>query len=271
MKDLLRIYGTVALLAPCLLWTNCSNESSIVSSDGDVGNTNFTATKSFSFQVDIINQTRLSVESINGNIIITGRTGSNSIVITGERRVGSESVEDAEAHLQELEVSVSDLGNEILVKTTQPGETNGRSYIVNYDITLPKGLKVLTSSINGSVAIDSISNRVSTDLTNGQITLDEILGNTDIDLENGIIDAEVTVPLDGTADMRTTNGNIDLDIPQSTSAEFSATVVNGIITVSDLDLQDPVSTSSSLTGTLGDGRGTISLSTTNGNINVKGF
>jgi hypothetical protein len=272
MKDILRNYKVMALLSTCLFWIYCDNDADIVGSDDNVSNTNFIASRTFSFEVDIVNQSRLSVESINGSVVITGRTGVNSAVITGERKVGSESVEDAEAHLEELEVSVSDLGNEILVQTTQPSETHGRSYTVNYDIALPNDIEVMITSINGNVEIDSIGNQVTTSLTNGQVILDEISGNTDIDLTNGNINAEVTLPLDGIMDLDITNGNIDLDIPINTSATFSAGVVNGLITISDnLTLHNPASTPTSRSGTLGGGRGTITLNTTNGNINVTGF
>jgi DUF4097 and DUF4098 domain-containing protein YvlB len=92
-----------------------------------------------------------------------------------------------------------------------------------------------------------------------------------VDLINGDIDGKVTLPLDGTIHMGITNGSIDLDIPQNTSAEFTAGVTNGSISVSNLELRNRVETSKSLTGTLGDGRGTISLNTTNGNIMVTEF
>ena len=71
--------------------------------------------------------------------------------------------------------------------------------------------------------------------------------------------------------MQLTNGMLELDIPQNTSAEFEATTATGTIIVSNLLLQNRVETSKSLTGTCGDGRGTISLRTTNGGIVVTGF
>ena len=71
--------------------------------------------------------------------------------------------------------------------------------------------------------------------------------------------------------MSKVNGSIQLSIPQNTSAEFSATVTIGDISVSNLVLQNQESTPNSLRGTLGAGQGTISLSTVNGNIRVTGF
>jgi DUF4097 and DUF4098 domain-containing protein YvlB len=180
-------------------------------------------------------------------------------------------MQDAEAHLPELEVSVTEVAGEVYVKTTQPTETHGRSYVVDYTITLPKELEVVVTNVNGAVDIDSVNNSVSLVNVNGQVALGQIFGSASVNLVNGQIAAEVSLPKGGTISMITVNGGIDLEIPQNTSAQFSATVVNGTISTSDLVFIGVVSTPTSLTGTLGLGEGTIALSTTNGNISVDGF
>ena len=106
---------------------------------------------------------------------------------------------------------------------------------------------------------------------NGTVTLNEILGNVAVELVNGYIDSKVTLPLDGAINMGVANGNIKLDIPKNISAQFTSNVANGKINVSNLNLQNKVETSKSVSGTCGEGRGTINLSTVNGDINVKGF
>jgi len=242
-----------------------------VRSTDNVSNTNFVAADSFSFEVEIETHTRLRLEGINGNVTISALSEADSVIITGEKRVGSESTQDAEEHLQELEVSVADMGSDVRVKTIQPEQTHGRSYVVDYTITLPQNLEVLVTNVNGAVTIDSINNSVSVVNVNGQVTLNEIFGSVLVSLVNGQIQAEVTLSTDGTIVMTTVNGGIGLDIPQSTSADFSASVVNGTIGISNLVLTNQVSTPDSLTGTLGDGQGTISLSTVNGSISVSGF
>jgi DUF4097 and DUF4098 domain-containing protein YvlB len=270
MKRTFSKFIVLVLLTACISWIHCGKDNS-TDSTGNVKNTDFVAEESFSFEVDVKDHTRLRLEAVNGNVIITGLSESDSVMITGEKSVGSESIKDAEDHLQELEVSVQDLGSEVFVKTVQPGQTYGRSYVVDYTITLPKSLQVLVDNVNGTVRIDSINNRVSADNVNGQVTLNEIFGSAFVNLVNGQIEGEVTLPMAGTADMSTVNGNIELDIPGSTSAEFSASVTHGIITISNLVLQNEVRTPTSLSGRLGDGQGTISLSTVNGSISVSGF
>lgn len=270
MKSIFSKFIILILLFTSICWTNCGKNKS-TGSDDRVDNTNFTAERSFSYQVQVIDHSQLSLEAINGNIEITGTSNSDSVIITGIRRVGSESTEDAEEHLQLLEVSVEDLGNKILVKTIQPEKSYGRSYQVNYIITLPKDLEVLVSSVNGNVTLDSIYSDVIISNVNGTITLNEIYGSASVSLTNGEIAGEIIMPEDGIIDMSLVNGNIHLNIPVNASAIFTAIVTNGNIVVSNLVFQNQIVTSTSLSGTLGDGTGTISLITVNGNINVSGF
>jgi hypothetical protein len=255
MKRIFKLSLLWIFLANSVFLMNCSKDdpTSPNNSNDNVSNTNFAAEASFSYEIDVMGHSGLSMEAINGTIVITEVSGSNSVKISGEKRVESESTEDAEAHLKELEVDVQDLTSEILVRTVQPKQSGGRHYIVNYTITLPPNMDIAVNSING------------------RVSLDEIHGNVFVDLINGDIDGEVTLPLDGTIDMKLTNGRLELDIPQNTSAEFTASIANGSISVSNLELQNRVETSKSLTGTCGDGHGTISLNTTNGEIIVTGF
>jgi len=265
-----KVIAVALLLGTCVVWIHCDEEGPTEKND-NVKNTDFVAEESVSFKIAVTDQLRFRLEGINGNVSIVGVSPADSVMITGEKRVGSDSMADAQEHLQELEVLVQDSAEEIFVETDQPQETHGRSYVVDYTVTLPRDLEVLVTNINGTAEIESIHNSVTVNSVNGLVTLDEILGSALIGLTNGQITSRVTLPLDGTIEMITANGVIELHIPQNTSAEFSAIVGNGLITLSNLDLKDQVSSANSLSGTLGEGQGTIALSTGNGNIFVTGF
>lgn len=253
-------------------------------------NTIFEAEEPFFVEVEAGYEALLVLEGINGDIIITGVNDTNSAVITGMKRVRSDSIYDAEEHLQEIEVNVLSMENEIYIETIQPQDTEYRQYQVDYEITLPKDLEILLDSANGNIILDSIYNDVTVyhmngdiilieiigsplvDLMNGDVTLIEVVGSTFVYLVNGDIESDVTLPLNGIIDLYTVNGSIDLYIPANTSAEFSAAVSIGDISISNLVLENEVRTSTSLSGSLGYGQGTIFLEIENaGNISVFGF
>ena len=271
MKNTFNRWTMMILLAAWFLVMACTSDDNPVDTDRDVANTDFVAEESFSFQLAVINHARLGLEGINGNITINGDSKTDSVIVTGTKRVGSESTADAEAHLDELDVSMQNLTMEVLLRTTQPQETHGRNYVVDYTITVPDNFEVTVVNVNGTVTIESINSLVTVENENGQITLGDISASVYTSLTNGQISGEVTLPWNGTIEMDNTNGNIELELPSTTSAEFSARVVNGNIVLSNIALQNQVSSSTSLSGTMGDGQGTISLVTVNGNISVSGI
>jgi predicted RNA-binding protein len=248
-------------------------DSSGPSSGGQVGNQNFLAEVSLNIDLDATARTTFRVEGINGNIDVVGVAGTETFMIRGERQVWSESVADAQDYLDRLEVVITELGNEILIRTVQPSNTGGRNLVVNYQLSVPARLIARLVNLNGNVTARLMDDDVTVNNTNGNVTLDDILGDQNVMLVNGNVESQTPVLAQGgVIDLETVNGNVVLDIPQNTSAQFTANLVNGTISVSGLLFQGPVSsTPTSLTGTLGGGQGIIDLRTVNGNIQASGF
>ncbi len=253
-------------------WNGWGNWDGLGCELDGVDNTDFEKLESFSFDVVVVNQTQFNLNGISGNVTITGMPGASSVIITGEKRVQSESDEDAQTFLQELTVNVDELPNEVRVETDRPQCNEGRNYIVDYTITLPDFLKTQVNIISGDVTADAMESDLVLNNLSGDITITNIHGSADIDMFNGTIEAEVTLPLNGKIDLNTFDGDINLSIPENTSAEFSATVANGTISVTNLDLLNKVETSTSQRGRLGSGQGSISLKAgQSGDIDVIGF
>ncbi len=238
--------------------------------DGN-GGTRFEEEEPFSFEITVDNQDQFNLLGVNGEITITGQSGADSVIVTGIKRVQSSiSSQDAIDHLQDLQVDWESVANEISVATTQPQDTAERNYTVDYTITLPQYFKIQVNSINAIALLDSINNDVAVNIANADVTLRNIHGSASVVVANGTIDGEVVIPLNGTIDLSTATGSIQLAIPVNTSAEFSATARFGNINVSNLVFQDEVRTSTSLTGVLGSGQGMISLNAM-GDVIVSGF
>jgi len=271
------------LLAYALVFSACAIDG-VIDYSGDA-----TVVEEFTFEVAVRSQSRFRLEGVNGSIDIFGVPGASKVEIWGERRIKSQSTEDARAYLKNLEVRVTDGDAEVFVKTIQPRETHGRNLEVIYHIRMPDNWEALVNHVNGNILIDSlagkvsiglvngnvqlkkISGTISLNLTNGNVVLAKIIGTTFITLVNGNIDASVTLPQQGTCEMSAVNGTIALQIPQNTSAQFSAEVVTGSINTSGLVIHDKITTPTSVRGRLAGGEGKIALKTVNGNVIVKGF
>lgn len=243
----------------------------IIDPSDQVNNTNYTAREAFDFDITVKYQKHIEIEGINGPITITGKTGISTVKIWGEKVVGSDSYEDAEAHLEYLKVQISDKTEKISIETNQPSLTHGRNYQVIYNVIIPDNWDIAIGNVNGRVEVDSLNGNIGIGLVNGDVVLTEISGNTAVGLTNGAVYSKMALPLNGFCKINTVNGQIQLSIPKTTSAELAAKVTNGTVSVSNLMLKNMVNSRNSISGVLGNGEGTITVESVNGTISVSGF
>lgn len=230
---------TLITVAVLLIFFSCADVSvnpvADINGPGFIVDQKYKASESFSDNATVTSQSTIKVENINGEVNIKAVSGTDKVTISAEKIVGSDIYQDAVSGLKNITIEVNELDSELLVKTIQPAFSNGRSYSVNYTISVPSYLNVIVTNVNGKIS------------------------------------GQLSVPTNGTVDMNLKNGTIDLDIPQNTSADFSASLVNGSISVQNLTLSNKVATNNSVQGKLGNGEGVVDLRTTSGNINVSGF
>jgi hypothetical protein len=268
MMRTMTIKGVVllALLGICLVWLGCGSSST----GPDDGDNDYTAQKSFYHRFDVVGQTGLRVEAISGTVTVKGVAGSDSVVIKGVMRVDAPSQQDADSRLEGLDVIVKNVQEEISAETSQPDETEGRNYEVDYEIMIPAEMTVLVTSVNGNITIQDVASELTVSSVNGGVVLDGLEGDASISVVNGTVVGDATLPANGQITLAVVNGGVGLEIPQETSADFSARVVNGSINTVDLTFTNLETTPTSIVGILGDGEGELDIVVTNGTILVTG-
>ncbi len=220
--------------------------------DSSIRNTDFVARASFSHTLDAAAKTSIRIDGVNGTITVRGVRESGVVLIEGERRVGSESLSDAADFLSRLTVDVTESGGEIIARTDQPDNADGRECVVDYEVTIPSDLPVDIHQANGVIVLEAIES------------------STNVYLANGTLASEIDLPPGGSIDLAVVNGILTLEIPASTSADVSASVTNGEMHVAGLDFTGQAITDRTLTGTLGSGDGSIRLNVVNGILNLVG-
>lgn len=252
--------------------TGGDDDDRVVCPPDEVNFTGFSAQEAFNFNLAVLNHDELLMLGKDGDISITGDPGAASVMVTGVRRVLSDSAQDAQEHLQMLQVRTEDLNTRARIITERPDCTLGREYIVDYTITLPDYFQLRINNLGGVITIDAINDEISVNNLAGDVTLTNIVGSIEVNLLSGKISAGIlSLPLNGTIDLNILNGNIDLEIPTNTSASFLAEVNSGSISVTNLTLINEITTPTSVSGTLGSGQGSIHLETEIiGNIDATG-
>jgi len=230
----------------------------------------FEVAEAFSYQVDATTQVQLRLENINGTVQIVGDPSASVALVRGERIVGSDSRSDAQRYLNRVTVDVDVQGDQIVVRTRQPNDSDGRRVVVDYDVIIPADMDVRVFNINGEVEVEDFDSDVDVENTNGIVRVLDIHGDVEVDLVNGNIIGDISPPPNCYVDFAVVNGGITLDLPFSVSAILEADVTNGGINLIGLSVVDATTTNRSLHGKLGGGNGLIDLQTVNGTITIRG-
>jgi len=178
-------------------------------------------TESFNREYPVNPQTIVRVSSINGGITITGWAG-DSVSVSAVKH--SRSGEDG---LRNLNISVSQLGNYLVIETKYTGQLLMQSG-VDYSIKIPFNTTIdsLTTT-NGGIQVSNVKGNLSTVSSNGAITIENVNGIVSVTTSNAHIDIQNVT---GIGNLRTSNAAVDTEI-QSISSDVDIETSNGAVTV----------------------------------------
>jgi DUF4097 and DUF4098 domain-containing protein YvlB len=257
-----------------------------------------------SYEADLDGVEQLALTIINGSITIE-TWDRDRIEIDIEERIKARDEDDAEELADGITLD-GEIRGDTLVVDIDWGEfySKRRRYACNLDIRLPASLQLKLKTTNGSIGIDPMNNRVRATTTNGSVTsrgateaelyttngrieatnidgeilarttngslhLESLNGPVTGDTTNGSISAIINSVLTGDVELSTTNGNISLRVHSDSSFFIHAGTSNGRI---DDSLHggsfDYNRRRTSMEGSYNGDRNSVSLGTTNGNIDI---
>ena len=132
------------------------------------------------------------------------------------------------------------------------------------------GGDITADSSNGPIEVRGADGYVTARTSNGHITVEESAGVMELRTSNGPITASIPA-VRGDVKITTSNGAITLRLAETLDARLIATTSGGRIAASNLPLQLEESSGTRIVGTLGDGGPTITVTTSNGGINLEGL
>ncbi|MCC6930262.1 MAG: DUF4097 family beta strand repeat protein [Gemmatimonadaceae bacterium] len=140
---------------------------------------------------------------------------------------------------------------------------------VEFTVRLPDGVKLVTSSVNGSLHIEGATSEVDASTMNGGITAYTNGGPVRATTVNGGIDVRMRDT--GTEDLEfeTVNGSVTIELPASLNADLDMRTVNGRVQ-SDF----PLTISGRINprhirATIGKGGQRLKVSTVNGSVDIR--
>ncbi|MFZ0388901.1 MAG: DUF4097 family beta strand repeat-containing protein [Calditrichia bacterium] len=214
------------------------------------------------------------LENVNGSIEIEG-WNKEEVSIEAHKVVKSDDREKAEEYLKAIQIEVQE-ENSTLRINTRKGTTNnglfedGNPVNINYKLKVPLRSDLQVSSTNGGIAVLRIEGKLELHTTNGRIKADEISGNVNANTTNGSLSVNFrNVKTDDNMEFHTTNGSIDLQIPESIQCDLQAKTSNGTITTDfPLEIKGKYN-SKQVDAKINGGGGRLDLKTTNGRISIE--
>jgi DUF4097 and DUF4098 domain-containing protein YvlB len=228
-----------------------------------------TKTEEMSFEVD--HGARISVENINGDIVVTGGSGESVQVIAKKKA-------DNQEYLDKLVIDVDAERDYIRIETKHPKNNDGwfkwggdGGGSVSYRLTVPAHVRLDTvSTVNGDVAIEAVAGSVTAETVNGSLEAKGLMSDVGLETVNGSVLASFDKLDSGQrVSAEAVNGKIVLMLPEDASARLDAETVNGSIDADDFGLDvEKGFVGRNCSGEFGGGDARIKLETVNGSIKI---
>lgn len=202
----------------------------------------------------------------NGGVSVHGWNRSEVLVVAKIQTEG----EDADA-ARDLAAGITVETSDGHVRAEGPSTRRRQSWSVSYDVWMPRQTDLHVATHNGGVSVEDVDARVELSAVNGGLHLSGVSGDVRGETTNGPLNVE----LDGDQwrgpglDLRTTNGPVNLDVPEGYSAQLETGTVNG-----GMRIEFPITLQGGMIGRrittqLGRGGATIRAMTTNGPVNIR--
>ena len=211
----------------------------------------------------------VQITNTNGRIEIEG-VDESTVEVRAERTARAATDALARELLPRIEISERATPTLVQIETKRlSGIIIGATIEVQYHVRVPKSALVRVRTADGLMAVESLRGRLVANTVNGSISGRDLSGGVEARAVNGPVEIEVGAVGEDPIDLRTTNGTIQLRLPQSAKVNLSASCVNGVIDTSALTL-DLMGEQSKrrVRGRMNGGGTPIELNTVNGKIEV---
>jgi hypothetical protein len=200
----------------------------------------------------------------NGSVVVHGWNNNDVLV---KACIQAAAGSDSEARALASKVAIMRGPGQL--KPDGPSSDSSHYWGVSYEVWVPNRSNLEINTNNGSISIETVEGKIRFRTLNGSVHLAQVGGDVDGTTTNG----SVHVDLAGSSwsgrglNATTTNGSIQLNVPENYSANVETSTVNGRVHV-DFPVEVSGDVGKSLSFQLGSGGATIQARTTNGGVHI---
>lgn len=214
----------------------------------------------------------------SGAISVDGKTNGGISIKGWERqeilvRAKIETRAPTQAEADSLAQQVTIVTAALNIHAEGPESRDNYQWYVSYEIFVPSRSDLNLKAHNGGISISDVSGRIGFQTTNGGVSLSRVGGAVTGNTTNGGVHVELAgARWEGeTLDVRTTNGGVNLVMPNNYSAHLETGTTNGNVQ-SDFPLNVPLTERGrmpkEISVDIGSGGPTIRAVTTNGGVHL---
>lgn len=200
----------------------------------------------------------------NGSIRVHGWNQADVLV---KACVQSAAPSDSEARAIASQVNVVQGPGQIT--PSGPSTDNQHYWSVSYEVWVPTASNLSLEAHNGSIHVETVNGHIRVRTLNGSVHLTDVSGDVDGSTTNGSLSIDLAGNAWNGAGLRaeTTNGSVNLNLPENYSARVEASTVNGRVRV-DFPVTVSGEIGKNMSFQLGSGGPTIQAKTVNGSVHI---
>ncbi|MEP7342403.1 MAG: DUF4097 family beta strand repeat-containing protein [Acidobacteriota bacterium] len=201
----------------------------------------------------------------NGGVSIKG-WDRREVLVRAKVQTWANTKADAQAVAAQIFVA-TDGAN---IHAEGPADAREQGWAVSYEVFVPRNTNLSLKTHNGGINVSNVRGQIEFDALNGGVNLKQLAGHVKGTTKNGGLNIE----LDGSRwdgegmDVTTTNGGVNLKVPENYSARLETSTVNGGMKF-DIPITVQGEIKREISTDLGGGGPTIRVRTTNGGVNIK--
>jgi DUF4097 and DUF4098 domain-containing protein YvlB len=204
----------------------------------------------------------------NGGVAIKG-WDRGEILVRAKIETRAATQAEAQQLAQQVRIETAALN----IHAEGPESRDDYQWYVSFEVFVPSRSDLTLKAHNGGISIMDVSGRIQFNTTNGGVSLSHVGGSVTGNTTNGGVHIELTgARWEGeTLDVRTTNGGVNLVVPDNYSAHLETGTTNGNVK-SDFPLNVPLNERGrmpkDISVDIGSGGPTIRAVTTNGGVHL---
>lgn len=201
---------------------------------------------------------------VNGSVKVHGWSQADVLV-----KACVQTAADTESEAQALVPQISIAQGAGQIEPSGPSNNEHRYWSVSYEVWVPNSSNLDLKAHNGSIRVETVHGAIRFHTVNGSVSLADVGG----DVNGSTVNGSLSIDLAGNAwngsglDAETTNGSVNLNLPEHYSAQVDASTVNGRVKV-DFPVTISGEIGRNMSFQLGNGGPTIKAKTVNGSVHI---